>query len=559
MAVIKSKMGSIQLFKDPSEIALEPARKLLQDSDKWSLSARGKDNEYSRTRDELKAQIDSMKREAIDDARKANTVEVTDQVVKRDLIRVFTKRKIWKDGRDRNVRKPGVWVQQWLTSFGEFLDNYSVIVEVVNAVEPKYGALAYTVLSALLAIPVNKSHYEEAIEQALIEFSFAFPRLQVIKDIYSESPEKSDTLKVFIVDVYAEVMKFVRESVAYYEDSSFGRVKSAMRNPTKTAIQDQVRIVRQLLANIRWESEVLMQQQIKALKHDTKFLCQEVQDRKQDDNRKTLAELELQLNIKKDDAHTETQRYRRILDEAFSEIVERQGTENLLTLEKFRSEPVVDRWLNSKSACILVLAGQNDSSANNTTLCWLSYSTTILAEMYNSRNKLAGHYYCQTRSMMTDRHRPTVRTILASLAYQIAKQRQSQVLATASVDRVVKALSADTWNDEEEGLRSARELFLDMLKNLNPETTVTLILDRIDQCHLNPEPEEYRQGAKILKKWLIELVSQAPVLLKVLIVVGAWPSAAEFRWPSREKRAKDKAVNNGVLLEKLDWHQDLNK
>jgi hypothetical protein len=204
---------------------------------------------------------------------------VTEQVVKRNLIHVFIKRKTWKDGRDQNVRKPGVWVQQWLASFGKFLDTYSVIIEVVNAVEPKYGALAYMVLSALLAIPVYKSHHEEAIEQALIEFSFAFPRLQNIEDIYSESPEKSDTLKRFIVDVYAEVMKFARESIVYYENSSFGmyqgfsnpfhyrqigyvsqliprtgRVKSAMRNPTKTAIQVQVQRVHKLLADIRWES-----------------------------------------------------------------------------------------------------------------------------------------------------------------------------------------------------------------------------------------------------------------------------------------------------------------
>jgi hypothetical protein len=109
------------------------------------------------------------------------------------------------------------------------------------------------------------------------------------------------------------------------------------------------------------------------------------------------------------------------------------------------------------------------------------------------------------------------------------------------------------------GLRGASELFLDMLRNLKPETTVTLILDRIDQCHLIPEPEEYRSGAKMLKQWLIELVSQAPVLLKVLVVVSAYPSTAEFRYPSREKRARDKAVDNGVLLEKLDWYQDLNE
>jgi hypothetical protein len=171
-----------------------------------------------------------MKKEATE-ASETNTTEGTEQDVKRNLVQVFGKRKAWKDGREQNMRKPGVWVQQWLTSFGEFLDTYSVIVEVVNTVEPQYGGLAYGILSALLAIPVHKSHHEEEIERALIEFSCAFPRLEIIKDIYSENPEKSDTLKRFIVEVYAEVIKFARESVAYYENSSFGMCQ-ALSNPS---------------------------------------------------------------------------------------------------------------------------------------------------------------------------------------------------------------------------------------------------------------------------------------------------------------------------------------
>jgi hypothetical protein len=62
-----------------------------------------------------------------------------------------------------------------------------------------------------------------------------------------------------------------------------------MRNPTKTAIQVQVQRVHKLLADIRWESEVLMQQQIKELNDNLKFLRQAELHRQQDDDLKTVA------------------------------------------------------------------------------------------------------------------------------------------------------------------------------------------------------------------------------------------------------------------------------
>jgi hypothetical protein len=331
-----------------------------------------------------------------------------------------------------------------------------------------------------------------------------------------------------------------------------------MRNPTKTKIQVKVQLVRKLLANVRWESEILMQQQIKGLNEDLKFLRQAEADRQKTDDLKTLAELEYKLKIETSDMHTETDRYRKVLDEAFSDVVERSNTEHLITLKEFCSEPKVDRWLNSESPCILVLAGQNDSSINNTTLCWLSYSAVILTEMHKSRNEIAGHYFCQTTSTMMDRHRPIIPTVLANLAYQIAKHKPE--LVRARLDRVVKALSADAWDDEVKGLRGASELFLDMLRSLQPKTTVTLILDRIDQCHLSSDTEDSRSGAKILEQWLIELVGQAPVLLKVLVIVGTYPSTVESRYLSpvnRAGRKRDKLVEEGVVLEKLDWHQNL--
>jgi hypothetical protein len=69
---------------------------------------------------------------------------------------------------------------------------------------------------------VNKDQQEDMIEDALEEFAFAFPRLQMLKKTYI-SPQ-SETLWKLVGAVYAEVIVFAREAAIYYQKSSFSKL-----------------------------------------------------------------------------------------------------------------------------------------------------------------------------------------------------------------------------------------------------------------------------------------------------------------------------------------------
>lgn len=69
---------------------------------------------------------------------------------------------------------------------------------------------------------MNKDQQEGVVEDALEEFAFAFPRLQMLKKTYI-SPQ-SETLCGLFGAVYAEVIIFAREAAIYYQKSSFSKL-----------------------------------------------------------------------------------------------------------------------------------------------------------------------------------------------------------------------------------------------------------------------------------------------------------------------------------------------
>ena len=66
---------------------------------------------------------------------------------------------------------------------------------------------------------MHKDQHERDIEEALDEFSLAFPRLRNLEEIY---PNESENFKFLIVRIYAEVIQFAQECTSYYVKTSMG-------------------------------------------------------------------------------------------------------------------------------------------------------------------------------------------------------------------------------------------------------------------------------------------------------------------------------------------------
>lgn len=153
---------------------------------------------------------------------KENNETITDEAAKGETVRAFVSKRLWRREQEKTARRPGVWVQRWLNVFGDFLSSYSGIVEVVKGVDGQYGGLAYGTLSVLLAIPIQKDHYEREIEDALEEFAVNFPRLDSISAVAGVSSDSNNAIKKLIAKAYGEIVLFARECIKYYNDTSLG-------------------------------------------------------------------------------------------------------------------------------------------------------------------------------------------------------------------------------------------------------------------------------------------------------------------------------------------------
>lgn len=162
--------------------------------------------------------------EEIQELKESNET-IPDEAAKVETVRAFGSKKLWRKKQEKPARKPGVWVQRWLTVFGDFLSNYSGIVEVVKGVDGQYGGLAYGTLSVLLAIPIQKDHYERDIEDALDEFAVTFPRLDTISAVAGAGGDSSE-IKSLISRTYGGIVLFARECIKYYNDTSLGEFRS---------------------------------------------------------------------------------------------------------------------------------------------------------------------------------------------------------------------------------------------------------------------------------------------------------------------------------------------
>lgn len=175
----------------------------------------GQDVCLQTTYDELRDQIETLKEpdKPIPHSKAPQSVVTT-------LVDSFKARSRLLEERKKPLRKPGTWVQHWVSTFCQFLSNYQGIVEVIKGADQQYGGLAYGTLAALLAVPVNKDQHERVIEEALDEFSLAFPRLQNLEDIY---PEESENFKLLVARIYVEVILFAQECTSYYLKTSLGK------------------------------------------------------------------------------------------------------------------------------------------------------------------------------------------------------------------------------------------------------------------------------------------------------------------------------------------------
>lgn len=227
------------------------------------------------------------------------------------------------------------------------------------------------------------------------------------------------------------------------------------------------------------------------------------------------------------------------LDQQFSSLEVMKGTR----LETFKNDPKVRQWKNSKTSCILVLAGYNNDYLSGK--CWLSpYALDTITNMRESQeDELYAFYILGHRSY--DSFPQVIWCILFQLLKQASQALQDDTQYTelyTEIQNYQKATETggssytvhDVSNTTDTLLRKAA---LRILKMINQNKTVWIILDRVDQCRSGTTKHQ-----KMLIKTLVYLLENAAAQIRILAIVNG------YDWKVEQQRDEFGARNQSSVI-----------
>lgn len=207
--------------------------------------------------------------------------------------------------------------------------------------------------------------------------------------------------------------------------------------------------------------------------------------------------------------------------------------------EHVKADPEFRQWLESASSQVFVLNGINKD--DRATHCWLSpVALKLIADKSSLEETQGTTDICISHILSLRREENSFEHVIRSLIYRILLKNKHRLgrEEVDLLDREVEAyLRLDT--DPDPKMYQLQETFTKILVQslalFDPKTTVWMILDRADQCHLPQAqitPGRINQQRKALVKALVHTVERTGLVLKVLLVVNN----AEWRV---EKHADD--------------------
>lgn len=462
----------------------------------------------------------------------------------------------WRSTRRSSTgRKIGTGFQGFLVTFSDFLESFSGIVEIVKAADQQYGGLAYGTLSVFLSVAAHKDQREEAIEDALEELTYAFPRLEILQSL-----QPSDRLQELIADVFGLVIKFARETAAYFA-SRMQRLKDAM-SPGKQKMKTMSRIRKQL-HQVKAESDSLLLQDISDMRQNMEEMTtvlQAMSVRVQSTETVTLAHrssadvqylagIRASLGVQIGASSVSLDKYKALLGRAFNTRRAMISRPCETTLASLAEEPTFTQWLQQDDSRLLLAGGQNWHKHNTRDLNWLSEGSVLLIKhllsQHDEQHKVAW-FLCQTDWTMTSRQKHTMQDMISSLTYQIVEMHPDKLRGYQ--DEIQRAARSAEWrsDDEEQSLHAFATLLVGMLQQFDASFVLSIIIDRLDQCKWSDPDEEAGWNMRYAIEGFLEVVEKAECCVKIMIVVDASSTKPLVKYATRRK-----------LMLKSEWQQKM--
>ncbi|CAD6575977.1 MAG: hypothetical protein ASARMPREDX12_007665 [Alectoria sarmentosa] len=364
--------------------------------------------------------------------------------------------------------------------FSSFLQAYSGIIEIMEGADQQYGGVAYSALSLLLIVAVNKQRKEQHIETALLILQREFSRTIVLQEVHS-----SESMKTYIADAYKLGIEFAREVTIYYSRPTHRRVFEAITKPPQLVIDLKISAITNAVTEIEKERAVLdsqrlfqVQRRVEEVKNgvdEVRVGVDEVRNGVGDSH--TQNELRL-LGLLKGKLLPEGNRdpddllaqYTREVGAAFRNI-QRLST---FSFARLVQEESYSAWDGSRASCMMLLHGR--TAVTKTEYSWLSPAIFPLIEQRRAQNRLVIFHLCQDRSVMEND--VPAHAVLSSLISQLLAAKASVLRDEARYQDLNRKIFDPSWRTTQAKMPFA--VLCELLDSFSDED-VHIILDRVDR------------------------------------------------------------------------------
>ncbi|TGJ87250.1 hypothetical protein E0Z10_g1563 [Xylaria hypoxylon] len=124
-------------------------------------------------------------------------------------------------------------VREALVAFSEKMHHYSGIMDVLVSHHPEYTALAYGAIRVLFVGVVNHQKLLTQLCTGLSDIANSLPRAALIMRLYA-TPQ----IRKIIVDMYANILKFLLRALSWYQESKAMHVIHAITRPAELRYND---------------------------------------------------------------------------------------------------------------------------------------------------------------------------------------------------------------------------------------------------------------------------------------------------------------------------------
>jgi hypothetical protein len=478
-----------------------------------------------------------------------------------------TKWKAWNEHRQNSQEgRAGKAFQEGMTTFANFLENFSGVVEVVRAADEQYGGLAYGTLSIFVGVFVRKTKKEEGLVEGFDELSYAFPRLETLRSLGASKDSRTadesralEQLEKLLTETFALVIIFAREATQYYTSRSQRWKETLVPDRLKSGTIVQIR---DHLKKVREQCDILMLAQIASLHtklDDMSIVLHQTASWMRQSNvaASQLHESNLRKLLGIDPKSTNTgsealDSVGSLLQNSFSRRQSIGAHPESTSLDLLKGDAEFSGWWEAQNSRLFLAGGTNWRPGSSTgTLNWLSEGALLMIKDLQDQRKRVAYYLVQSTPLIGKSHRRSLKDVITNLIFQIAVMREDGF--RSELDSLETLVDSLVWNGSNTGgfLEAARSLLLRIFSTFTTQCQVWIVIDRLDQCSWSDDDDKDEADVRTALETLLSVISGVACCVKILITVDA-PFADRFdkRGPALSRRERE------YLMLKPQWRQE---